>query len=70
MKGLADIKASILCAASHAQLNHVVDEACAAGRYHCDVDFDYQENAELALRQGKPAVAEILNFAHKRARQL
>jgi hypothetical protein len=70
MKGLADIKASILCAASHGQLNHVVDEACAAGRYHVAVDLDYEENAELALRQGKPAVAEILQYAHKRARQL
>jgi hypothetical protein len=70
MKGLADIKASILCAASLGQLNHVVVDACADGRFHFDPESDYEENAMMALSQEKRAVAEILQYAHKRSRQL
>lgn len=65
MKGLIEIKSSILSAASKAQLNHAVSEACSAGRYQYADDCDFAENAEMALMQGKPAVAEILRLAGK-----
>ena len=65
MKGLIEIKSSILSAASKAQLNYAVSEACSAGRYQYADDCDLAENAEMALMQGKPAVAEILRLAVK-----
>lgn len=65
MKGLIEMKSSILSAASKEQLNHAVSEACSAGRYQYADDCDFAENAELALMQGKPAVAEILRLAGK-----
>lgn len=63
MKGLIGIKSSILSAASKAQLNHAVREARSAGRYQYAEDCDLAENAEMALMQGKPAVAEVLRLA-------
>lgn len=65
MKGLIEIKSCILSAASKAQLNHAINEACELGRYQYADDCDYAENAEMALRQGKPAVAEVLRLANK-----
>jgi len=70
MKGLAEIKASILCAASHGQLNHVVDEACKVARFTIDLDMSYSENADMALAMDKRPVFEILTLAQARARQL
>jgi len=63
MKGLAEAKAAITKAQNQDQLYKAVESICFDAGYRFADDCDLLENAEFALLQGKPGVAELLRFA-------
>jgi hypothetical protein len=65
---LIEAKSEILRASSLLELHAATENLCHLGRYTYDEQMSYSENAELALLQSKPAVAECLQLAHKRSK--
>jgi hypothetical protein len=63
MKGMPEARRAILNAKNQLELYSIVESFCIDHGYRFADDCDLLENAEFALLQGKPGVAELLRYA-------
>jgi hypothetical protein len=63
MKGMPEARRAILNAKNQLEIYNIVESFCIDHGYRFADDCDLLENAEFALLQGKPGVAELLRFA-------
>jgi hypothetical protein len=63
MKGMPEARRAILNAKNQLEIYSIVESFCIDHGYRFADDCDLLENAEFALLQGKPGVAELLRYA-------
>ena len=63
MKGMPEARRAILNAKNQLEIYNIAESFCIDHGYRFADDCDLLENAEFALLQGKPGVAELLRFA-------
>lgn len=63
MKGLAHAKAAMLAARTKDELRQTTTDICFTGRFSFSDDLSYLQNADIATRQSKNRVTELLRYA-------
>jgi len=63
MKGMPEARRAIINAKNQLEIYSIVESFCIDHGYRFAGDCDLLENAEFALLQGKPGVAELLRYA-------
>lgn len=63
---LLPARAMVIQSTNKLELHTATEWVCDQSRFRFDEQMTYAENAELALLQGKPRVAEFFNLAQVR----